>query len=1094
MAVSVPVAEGRRESAGDGKSMSWRVAAAVAGLACAAVAGERRDLVFDCPCVAEWAAGQEGERGTLTLSGGVRSLRATASGPIRVTVAGEATASQSPGGVPAGDRLQTRWTLELAEPGTGAVLELDLEEAVGTGPGDAAQWHRHETLALWPVPTSEGSPASMFVDILTDADADGDGVGDMNERLAGTSPEDPASRPDDSVVDVLVFFSAAYRDDEGGYPQTRLLHELTVAEAIFEDSGTGIRLRIVGMREEEPDQQGWVPESGLGGHPRPGRARAGDGARIPGTSLQRRSRPRTAVGTRRARRSRSEIQRGGRPEAARRPPGARAAGARRQPGARHRGPDRAGTLPGPRSRRHRRGLGDVRGLPFFHRLEHLGVAGLDIRDASALAGLPLRSLGLARNPLSDAAALSSLTSLVRLDLAETGLSEVEPLRELAALERLDLGSNAIADIRPLAGLAALQVLHLENNRIAEVQALAGLGRLEIVDIDRNRVTDLRDNRIADLAPLIANDALGQGDWVALDGNPLSEIALNEQIPALLERGVEVGVDRVALVLVAGGPDRRFDTAGYFEALLGTGVEAQVAVDDPTLARAEMSAGMLVLTPGTVPGTATATVTATGADGTVATLDFVATIRGPARAPWVASARDAMREGCVRIVNRSAEAGVVGIAAIDDAGSRRRGISLAIGGGEALHFNSADLEAGNPDKRLTGGAGRGSGDWRLEFETTLEIDVLTYVRTADGFLTAMHDVAGAAAGRWQVPTFNPASNTQQISSLSISNLAAEDAVAAINGIDDAGASPGGEVRIDIPAGTTVTLAATELEAGSSRLAGSLGDGAGKWRLIVESAGELAIASLLASPEGHLSNLSTGPLPPDADGVVTAGLFASAGARQGFVRIVNRSARHGEVRIDAYDDLGRRAEPVTLAIGARRTVHFNSDDLELGNAEKGLSGRTGAGSGDWRLEMHSALDIDVLVYVRTPGGFLAAMHDVVARQGRRYDVAMFNPGGNARQASRLRIVNPGTRPAYVSIAGVDDEGRSPGDVARLTIDPGTARTISAAQLEEGAWGIAGRLGDGTGKWRLRIDCEQPVLIMNLMESASGHLTNLSTTGQR
>ena len=42
---------------------------------------------------------------------------------------------------------------------------------------------------------------------------------------------------------------------------------------------------------------------------------------------------------------------------------------------------------------------------------------------------------------------------------------------------------------------------------------------------------------------------------------------------------------------------------------------------------------------------------------------------------------------------------------------------------------------------------------------------------------------------------------------------------------------------------------------------------------------------------------------------------------------------------------------LSIGAGETVHFNSNDLELGNTAKGLSGSTGAGVGDWRLVLSS-----------------------------------------------------------------------------------------------------------------------------------------------
>ncbi len=254
------------------------------------------------------------------------------------------------------------------------------------------------------------------------------------------------------------------------------------------------------------------------------------------------------------------------------------------------------------------------------------------------------------------------------------------------------------------------------------------------------------------------------------------------------------------------------------------------------------------------------------------------------------------------------------------------------------------------------------------------------------------------------------------------------------------------------------------------------------------------SLLASPEGHLTNLSAGePAALHGDGVHTVPLFPSAAdalGRQGFVRVVNRSNAAGEVRIQPYDDSGRAYEALKLALGAGRTAHFNSDDLELGNAAKGIAGSTGSGTGDWRLELSSELDIEVLTYVRTPSGFLTSMHDTVFRTGRRHEVAMFNPGSNTEQESRLRIVNPGSRPAPVSVAGVDDAGMSSGDVVRVTIPATAAVTLTAAQMEGGDDSLRGAMGDGTGKWRLLVDSEQRVFVMSVLASPTGHLTNLST----
>ena len=57
-------------------------------------------------------------------------------------------------------------------------------------------------------------------------------------------------------------------------------------------------------------------------------------------------------------------------------------------------------------------------------------------------------------------------------------------------------------------------------------------------------------------------------------------------------------------------------------------------------------------------------------------------------------------------------------------------------------------------------------------------------------------------------------------------------------------------------------------------------------------------------------------------------------------------------------------MTLAIGANEARHFNSDDLETGNAAKGLTGATGAPeTGHWRLGFESGLGLRVMGYVRT-----------------------------------------------------------------------------------------------------------------------------------
>ena len=465
-------------------------------------------------------------------------------------------------------------------------------------------------------------------------------------------------------------------------------------------------------------------------------------------------------------------------------------------------------------------------------------------------------------------------------------------------------------------------------------------------------------------------------------------------------------------------------------------------------------------------------------------------------PLFTSASNPNRQGFARIINHSKRAGEVDIEAYDDEGQAHGPLTLSMAPGETVHFNSGDLENGNPGKGLAGSTGQGQGDWRLVLTSGLDIEVLSYVRTSDGFLTAMHDTTSVDGGRHKVATFNPGSNRNQESLLRLSNLGDAQAEVSVAGVDDEGRSPGAGASVTISAGASRTYTAAELESGDGAgLEGSLGDGKGKWRLTVESSGEIAAMSLLSSPTGHLTNLSTVPN-TEADATHRIPLFpaaSDANGRQGFARVINRSDTAGSVTIRALDDTDREYEALTLAIGANEAKHFNSNDLELGNDDKGLTGSTGAGEGDWRLSLSSDLEIDVLSYVRTDDGFLTAMHDMVPPEGTRHHVAVFNPGSNINQASRLRLVNEGESVAQASIVGIDDAGATSGSVS-LSVPASSSRSLTAQELETGGAGFDGMLGDGAGKWRLVVESTPAISVMSLLSSPTGHLTNLSTARAR
>ena len=722
----------------------------------------------------------------------------------------------------------------------------------------------------------------------------------------------------------------------------------------------------------------------------------------------------------------------------------------------------------------------------------------------------------------------------------------------------------------------------------------------------------------------------------------------------------------------------------------------------------------------------------------------------------------IQQGFARIINHSHGAGTVRITGTDDAGRSRGPVTLFLDARETRHFNSEDLEEGNASKGLSGGLGDGVGNWRLRMESDLDLEVGAYIRTADGFLSSVHDVVRRAEIGGEtvhhVPIFNPASNRNQVSKLRLVNLTRGRVNVRIRGRDDADRpAPGGEVELTLPAGGARQVSTQELESGGAGFGGRLGDGEGKWQLFVSADGDIEVVSLMSTPTGHLTNLSVSGLggggtpeavsPPavgsvfrdcagcpemvgvpsgsyrmgspadevdrDADegpvhrvtigepfavgryevtfaqwdachraggcshraddqgwgrgtrpvvdvswhdaqeyvrwlsgetgrsyrlpseaeweyvaragtttrywwgddighnrancdgcgspwdarqtapvgsfspnvfglydvhgnvwewvedcrndsyvgapsdgsawesgdcarrgirggswqrdtiprylrsanrgahpsgersflGAASTGLrvartlatpvrhalalFRPAGqTQQGFARIINRSGRAGTVHIWGTDNAGDRRGPLSLWFEAGATRHFNSDDVEEGNAAKGLDGTWGDGEGDWRLELASDLDIEPSAYIRTPDGFLTAMHAVArsAEVGGEtvHQVPIFNPGNNRNQVSWLRLANLTGASVNVTIRGRDDEGReAPLGEVRLTLPAHGARRISAQQLESGDTGLSGRLGEGEGKWQLFVTADGAIEVVSLLQSPTGHLSNLSTT---
>ena len=675
---------------------------------------------------------------------------------------------------------------------------------------------------------------------------------------------------------------------------------------------------------------------------------------------------------------------------------------------------------------------NLSGLEHATDLEYLDLGGNAVTDLALLGGLEsLQLLYLDGNEVADIAALAELP-LAILSLSDTKVDDFSPLSNMDSLYWLALDGNAIRDLPPLP--ASLWYLYLTNNAISDIGVLADLPNL--------REVRLSGNAIRSLAPLAG---LSRLEHVFLNDNRVRVLA-----PLNLESLVELHLRNNAVRSIESLRQGRLamvDVRGNPLAEASTNVHAPALRED----------GTRVLMGRPVP---------------------------------YFPAAGGSNEGFVRVVNRSGASGDVFIEAADDAGVRFGPERLRLGARRVLHFDSGELQDGHAAKGFAGIGPPTVGDWRLEVASALDIEVLSYVRAEDGLVTPMHDIAreaGHSAGG--LPSFGVFDSAEGGGSiLRVVNTEVERARWTTGGYDDRGRWRAMANAFVLPGGSALTFTAEQL-------ANAHGLREGSWQLRVRGFPWFA-QNLYMSPTGHLANLSTAPANSAellADGTTrhrVPFLPAAAGPYEGLVRVVNRSAEAGVAAIEATDDEGNRFGPGRLPLRPRQAVLFSSADLEHGNDAKGLAGVVGPGEGDWRLTLTSALDLQVLSYVRSEGGLVSAMHDlapVAVDSGHR--VVYFNPASNRRHVSKLRLANDGEQAAAVTITGLDDRGAQSGAVT-LAVPAMAAATFTSAQLEAGGEGLAGSLGDGYGKWRLRVESDVPLAVMSLVESRDGHLVNVST----
>ena len=768
-------------------------------------------------------------------------------------------------------------------------------------------------------------------------------------------------------------------------------------------------------------------------------------------------------------------------------------------------------------------------------------------DPQVFAGAGLFRLDLSNNYISDVSFLSDLSFAHEIDLSGNRIADLAPLIGIDRLSILDLSRNRIVDVSPLAALSSqLTSLDLSHNGIGDISPLlvqgGPIGEDSALFLHGNQfqrtALDEQVSMLRSLGVRVFHVGVLPMDSSSLEGEEFEfAVRLSSEVsyPVSVDWQLVFAQfpDRptalAGALLSATSRDFGVGSFGCREALCykrGIGGELTIGandrvgyatvwgVEDEPVERERHETFAFVLFPHaskfpsgvTLDSSWPALAAHFGEGRQSVSVGLIVDAAGPSHhIPFFWARGNARgRQGVLRLVHPM-DGSPAHVEVFDGLGRKHGSTTLSTrhapsarrldpSRSAVAQFNSEDLEDGNHDAGLSKGVGPGSSDWHLKIWAN-DAQALAYARHADGFLTSMHDVAPQGAdGTYAVPTFNPAGNTRQRSVLRLVNTGTEASAVRIVGTDDAGAQPGDAVSLSIEPGGARELSAADLEAGAGDLGGALGDGQGKWRLSVASDQPLLVASLVESPTGHLTNLSTVPDNKEqgAAGATThhVPLFLSAAdewGRRSFVRILNKGEAMATVRIRPFDDTVRDYGALTLTVAAGEAAHFNSHHLEVGGA--GLSGGVGAGEGDWRLELEAMEDIDVLSYVRHADGFLTAMHDVVRASPEGHVVPIFNPADDG-QRSLLRLVNPRGEDAEVTIRGIDDRGVTRGSVG-LVVPAGRSRTISAQEMEVGNDALDGALGDGQGKWRLVVRSEVEVHVMSLLESPAGHLTNLSTT---
>jgi internalin A len=196
------------------------------------------------------------------------------------------------------------------------------------------------------------------------------------------------------------------------------------------------------------------------------------------------------------------------------------------------------------------GITDLSGIEAMAGLEYLNLHGNSVSDVSPIGNLTsLTWLDLSANQISNVMPLATLTNLTWVGCSGNALTSTAGFGSAERIEWLGLQDNQIEDLSGLESLTNLTWLRIAGNSVSTLGELASLSNLRGLDLYDNNIDslaglenltglhwlDIGENNISDLTPLVSNAAMGgigTGTVVYAGGNPLSKLALTNQIPLL----------------------------------------------------------------------------------------------------------------------------------------------------------------------------------------------------------------------------------------------------------------------------------------------------------------------------------------------------------------------------------------------------------------------------------------------------------------------------------------------------------------------------------------------------------------------------------